>query len=297
MSEILNMYGDGIGYVKLVESMGDSHTPAEDARMSTDKGRLGPEKDNALQERLLKDSHTSPFEGVVVKFEICAPLFVIRELDRHRTVDKNSEDDPFEIVLPEEGMRKFMSRNEMSGRYIQMPDMYYHPATVRGQSKTNKQGGGNEPISPEVAAEFYTRGMEITRSARELYTWAIEQGIEKGMARIYNTQNQYTKIRYTGSLKNWCDVMYLRLPSAVLWECRLIARNVRQLLEEKFPDPVSSWEKLVYSTARVNKDEMSMILTALNILDNYDGDLSNEEHEMKNRLREKLEAKMNEKYK
>lgn len=292
MSEILNMYGDGIGYVTLVESMGDSFTPAEDARMSTGKGRLGPEKDNALQERLLKDAHTSPFEGVVVKFEICAPLFVIRELDRHRTVDKNSEDDPFEMVLPEEGMRKWMSRNEMSGRYIQMPDLYYYPVEVRAQSKTNKQGGGTDLVSPEVAAEFKERGLQITRSARELYSWGVEQGIEKGVARIYNTQNQYTKIRYTGSLKNWCDVMYLRLPTAVLWECRKIALCIQNLLKERFPDPVSSWEKLVYNTSRVNRDEMNMILTALNILDNYDGDMSGEEHETKNRLREKLEKKL-----
>jgi len=290
MNEILNMYGDGVGYVKLVDSMGDSFTPAEDARMSTDKGRLGPEKDNALQERLLKDAHTSPFEGVVVKFEICAPLFVIRELDRHRTVEKNSEEDPFEVVSPEEGMRKFMCRNEMSGRYIQMPDLYYYPAVVRAQSKTNKQGGGNDSISPEVAAEFYKRGMEITRSAREHYTWAVEQGIEKGMARIYNTQNQYTKIRYTGSLKNWCDVLYLRLPSVVLWECRVIAQHIRTLLKEKFHDPMSSWEKLVYNTVRIDRSEMHMILTALDLLDEIDGNLSNEDIEMKSALRKKLET-------
>src|SRR5258708_5974139 len=107
-----NIYGDNLAYVALVDSMGDEWTPAEDARMSTDKGRLGPEKDAPLQNRLLRDRHTSPFEGVVVKVEMYVPLFVLRELDRHRTLDKNSE-----IDLPEEGLRKWFSRNEMSGRY------------------------------------------------------------------------------------------------------------------------------------------------------------------------------------
>jgi thymidylate synthase (FAD) len=256
MDRVDDIYGDGIGYVALISSMGDQHTPAEDARMSTDKGRLGPEKDNALQERLLRDAHTSPFEGVVVKVEVCTPLFVLRELDRHRTVDKVSEE---EIVTPEENMRKWFSRNEMSGRYIQMPNLYYNPVTVRAQSKTNKQGGGNEELDKNVAEEFRMRGVELCRQSRELYDWAIEKGIEKGLARIYNTQNQYTKIRFTGSLKNWCDMLYLRLPSVVLWECRLVAQAIDKLLSEAFPDAMASWHRNVYDAVRLTKDEAYVV--------------------------------------
>lgn len=261
-----NIYGDGIGYVTLLDRMGDDYTPAEDARTSTDKGRLGPEKDTALQERLMADNHTSPFEGVVVKFEVCAPLFVIREADRHRTLDKNSEDDPFEIVGPEENMRKWFSRNEMSGRYIQMPDLYYFPQEVRGQSKTNKQGGGQDmvSISPEVAEKFKSECMRISKEARAHYSWAVEQGIEKGLARICNTQNQYTRIRYTGSLKNMFDALYLRLPSAVLWECRVVFESMRDILREEFPQAMKSWEDLVYNGVRLTSSEKKYILSLFN---------------------------------
>jgi thymidylate synthase (FAD) len=263
MNRVDDIYGDGIGYVALVSTMGDQHTPAEDARMSTDKGRLGPEKDNALQERLLRDAHTSPFEGVVAKVEVCTPLFVLRELDRHRTVDKVSEE---EIVTPEENMRKWFARNEMSGRYIQMPNLYYHPEEVRAQSKTNKQGGQTDDAIPVVVAnEFLNRGEEIVKQSRALYDWAIENGIEKGQARIYNTQNQYTKIRYTGSLKNWCDMLYLRLPNAVLWECRQIAKSVDRLLSEAFPDAMASWHRNVYDAVRLTKDEAYVINRVLQI--------------------------------
>lgn len=264
MKEVANIYGDGIGYVKLLDKMGDQFTPAEDARTSTDRGRLGPEKDTALQDRLLKDAHTSPFEGVVVKFEMCVPLFVLRELDRHRTLDKNSEDDPFELVGPEEGFRKYLSRNEMSGRYIQMPDLYYHPVDVRCQSLTNKQGGGYDLVSPELSGEFKRRGLEVTKAARELYSWGVERGIEKGLARIYNTQNQYTRIRYTGSLKNWFDALSLRLPNVVLWECRKPVEAIFELLKQEFPIAVSSWERLVYNTTKLNADELKLIKEILN---------------------------------
>lgn len=261
------LYPDEIGYVRLVETMGDQYTPAEDARMSTGKGRLGPEKDNALQDRLVRDQHTSPFEGTLAKFEICVPLFVLRELDRHRTLDKISEDDPHEFVSPGEDVRKWFARNEMSGRYIQLPDLYYHPAEVRGQSRTNVQGGAEDAplVSPEVAGEFLERGLKLSKDARELYSWAVERGVEKGLARIYNTQNQYTKIRMTGSIKNWLDFLNLRLPKGVQWECRRVAEAIQNFLWDEFPDVVSTWRRRVYDTVRISSDELDVILWSINV--------------------------------
>jgi thymidylate synthase (FAD) len=253
-----DLYGDGVAYVRLVDAMGDEWVPAEDARMSTGKGRLGPEKDHGLQERLMKDKHTSPFEGAVLKVEMCVPLFVLRELDRHRTLDKNGESE--EIELPEENLRKWFSRNEMSGRYVQLPDQYYHPWKVRVQSLQNKQGTAEAPsISHDVACEFYRRGVALTLMARELYDWAVGQGIEKGLARIYNTQNQYTRIRYTGSVKNWLDFLYLRLPSVVLWECRQVAEAVAVLINDRFKDIYETWRKNVYEAVTLNRDEVRFL--------------------------------------
>ena len=265
MDRVEDIYGDGIGYVHLLDKMGDEFTPAEDARTSTNKGRLGPEKDAALQERLTKDAHTSPFEGVVVKVEIMTPLFVLRELDRHRTVTKVSDEEEMELVTPEEAGRKWFARNEMSGRYVQMPNAYYHPLVVRAQSKTNKQGGGQEVVDPAIQAEFLQAGLEMTQQARALYDWAVEQGIEKGLARIYNTQNQYTKIRLTGSLKNFLDLLYLRLPGVVLWECRRVAEALEQILQAHFPSPVEQWRRNVYDGVRLSRTEKEALSRLLEV--------------------------------
>jgi thymidylate synthase (FAD) len=250
--KVSDLYGDGLGYVELLGILGDQFQPAEDARVSTNKGRLGPEKDSALQERLLKDAHSSPFESVIAKFEIQTPLFVLRELDRHRTLDKLGEN---ELVTPEENIRKWFAKSEMSGRYVQMPNEYYHPKEVRAQSKTNKQGGGYELVSPEVQEEFLRRGVYLTNENRDFYSWAVQNGIEKGVARIYNPLNQYTKIRYTGSIKNWCDMLYLRLPNDVLWECRMVAQAIELLLSNTFPAIMDSWRKQVYDTVRLTREE------------------------------------------
>lgn len=268
MNEILNMYADNIGYVKMLEYMGDDFTPAEDARTSTNKGRLGDNKDAKLQERLMRDRHTSPFEAITVKFEVCVPLFVVRELDRHRTLDKNAEDDPFELISPEESFRKWTSRNEMSGRYVKLPNVYYHPLEVRAQSLTNKQGGDEGQhtsflVSPDIANEFLMRGSKLTAAARELYEWAIDNDIEKGLARIYNTQNQYTKIRYTANMKNWLDALHLRLKRDVLYECRVVANCIKKLLEKRFPTIMSSWQKLVCDAFTISRCELDALLSIL----------------------------------
>jgi thymidylate synthase (FAD) len=270
-SDKLYLYPDGIGYVQVIDFMGDSYTPAEDARTSTDKGRLGPAKDEALQERLMKDNHTSPFEGVVVKAEMVVPLFVLREMDRHRTVTKIADHDAFDEVSPEESGRKWFSRNEMSGRYIQLPDSYYHPEDVRGQSTSNKQGGSVDSldVSPDVAEEFLSRGKALTKASRELYDWAVQFGIEKGQARIYNTLNQYVKIRMTGSLKNWLDFLKLRLPNDVLWECRRVAEDLHELLHDMFPTIVNQWEDHVLDAFPLSCDEAASLQVLMEDLENH----------------------------
>ena len=253
-----NILLDNVAYVDLVDTMGDEFTPAEDARMSTNKGRLGDDKDAKLQERLMVDNHTSPFEGTVVKFELCVPLYVLRELERHRTLDILGEQ---ELILPEENSRKWFSRNEMSGRYVKMPDQYYHPQTVRMQSKANKQGTSDNivPVDNNIQQEFLTRGAELTVKARELYEWAVNNGIERGVARIYNTQNQYTKIRLTGNLKNWLNFMQLRCKPDVLWECRQYAENIRTILNALFPSVLQQWENNVLNAVVLSQEEAYVV--------------------------------------
>lgn len=262
MRKIENIYNDGIGYVEILSIMGDDFTPAEDARTSTGKGRLGPEKDEQLQNRLLRDAHTSPFEGVLIKVEFVTPLFVLREIDRHRTLTKVSDEDLLEIVTPEESGRKWFARNEQSGRYIQLPDSYYHPRWVRAQSKVDKQNG--DGLIPDVLAdEFLRRGQKLTKQARELYDWATENNIERGLARIYNTMNQYTKIRMTGSLKNWCDYLALRLPEGVLWECRVLTQALEQLLIREFPTVMAQWRANVYDIVKLTRDECEQLMSLI----------------------------------
>ncbi len=279
----VDLYGDGVGYVSLIEAMGDEFTPAEDARMSTGRGRLGPEKDAALQRRLLQDRHTSPFEGAALKFEMCVPLFVLRELDRHRTITKITDtevniekgysiatDRLEETITPEENGRKWFSRNEMSGRYVQLPAQYYFPKEVRYQDPKNHQAGSTQTsldgFHRSLTNAFLERGQKLTEEARALYDWAVQNNVEKGLARIFNTQNQYTRIRLTGSLKNWLDFLVLRLEEGiVLHECREVALAVECILWTYFPTVMKDWREQVYDTVRLTRAEANAIKQMLHI--------------------------------
>src|SRR6187402_1852343 len=96
------------GFVRLVDSMGGDISISRAARVSYDAAwRAG--QDTGSDERLIRylwrNDHTSPFEAVVLTFEVKAPIFVLRQWMRHRT----------------------WAFSELSGRYRELPEEFYVP--------------------------------------------------------------------------------------------------------------------------------------------------------------------------
>ncbi len=107
------------GHIKLLDMMGDDMTPVRAARVSYDGDLKGTKQDTGLLKYLLVNGHTSPFEQVVLTWEMKMPIFVARQIVRHRTA----------------------SLNEVSQRYTELdPPEFYIPEQFRRQDKVNKQG-------------------------------------------------------------------------------------------------------------------------------------------------------------
>src|SRR5436853_7712003 len=87
------------GFVRLVDYMGSDQSIVQAARVSYGEGTKSVREDRGLIRYLMRHEHTTPFEMVVLKFHIKAPIFVVRQHVRHRTA----------------------SLNEESGRYSNMP--------------------------------------------------------------------------------------------------------------------------------------------------------------------------------
>jgi len=87
---------------KLINHMGKDDTPAWSAWVSTGKDELPRTEEQVVNliERLAKDKHFGCFEHNTASFEIECPIFIARQIMRHRT----------------------FSYNELSGRYKDFSD-------------------------------------------------------------------------------------------------------------------------------------------------------------------------------
>lgn len=73
------------GFVKLLEVMGNDEEVENAARISYGEGTRKVSQTRNLIRYLMRHKHTSPFEMCEVKFHIKLPIFVMRQLVRHRT--------------------------------------------------------------------------------------------------------------------------------------------------------------------------------------------------------------------
>ena len=245
------------GYLKKVEHWGSDERIIEAARMSTDKGFLGwgpndcpdcgplPEEEKihlhgtslgkqgcekcggkgfvAGDEKLLRflweNKHATPFEMAGLTIEVQAPIFVFREWHRHRT----------------------QSYNEMSARYIPLPDVNYVPSVERlmlNAAGANKQAGTvkDAGVLDEVGAEWFRIQLgESYRDSESLYQKALLRGVPKELARVHLPVGRYSRMRASANLRNWLAFLTLRTDSKAQWEIRMYANEVGNVIAQTFP--------------------------------------------------------------
>lgn len=91
--ELRAMYGpqnkisvlDGTGHVAFVDCMGDDEAIEAAARLSYQKGTRKTSDTRNLIRYMFRKGHSTPFEAAVIKLDMKIPIFVARQLVRHRT--------------------------------------------------------------------------------------------------------------------------------------------------------------------------------------------------------------------
>lgn len=250
------------GSIDLVESWGSDERIIEAARMSTAKGFLGWDAgrcpvcggagstkgvglqvvldvsciacegkgtiagDAKLLARLWKMNHATPFEMAGAIVEVQAPIFVFREWHRHRT----------------------QSYNEMSARYVPLPDINYLPTVERLMinSKTNKQAGvvaGSSELTESSAVEYLGLLERQYQQQQWLYEAALSRGVPKELARLHLPVGRYSRMRASANLRNWLAFLSLRLDPAAQWEIRQYAKAVHGILAERFPRTLALFDE------------------------------------------------------
>ncbi len=234
------------GYVVLRDYLGTDESIVAAARVSYDKGVGDKEGNNRLISFLMREGHTSPFEQCVLTFDIKAPIFVFREMIRHRT---------FRL-------------NEISGRYAVLPEEYYIPDVnrVQGQSITNKQGSG-EFLGEEVAVTFLEDTVKYVSSAAfDSYHEALEDGVSKELARIILPVNTYSRMRVQCDLHNLFHFLKLRLSGKAQWEIRQTAEAMANITRQCFSVSYKAFEEYVLYSKSLSFSERKILADYFNNL-------------------------------
>ena len=164
------------------------------ARVSNPGNQNNKETSEKLVKYLIKHKHWSPLEMVSACLEIETTRDIARQILRHRS----------------------FSFQEFSQRYADpTKDLELIPREARLQDPKNRQNS----ILPEgeegrrLNEMWRMKQMSHIRATKELYNWAIDNGIAKEQARaVLPEGNTVSRLYVNGTLRSW--IHYIELRSA-----------------------------------------------------------------------------------
>ena len=171
------------------------------------------DKDTKLIRYLAKHEHISPFGHAFASFHVKAPIFVARQLVKH----------------------KFLRWNEISRRYVDDEPEFYVPDVWRGRSADKKQG--SDGVVDLGKLEDPQLGMTLNN-----YNYLLAKGVAPEQARMVLPQSTMTEWYWSGSLDAFASMCKLRLKEDTQYESRMVAQQISDKMSELFP---VSWEALV----------------------------------------------------
>jgi len=233
-----------LGFVKLLDVMGDDEEVENSARISYGEGTRKVNQTRNLIRYLMRHKHTSPFEMCEVKFHLKLPIFVMRQLVRHRTANLN----------------------EYSGRYSVMSNEFYLPEGdyLAKQSTTNSQGRG-EVLEQQGLLQFEFN--RIYDGASMAYQVLLEHDLSREVARALLPVANYTECIWKIDLHNFFHFVKLRSDSHAQREIRDYADAMYELVKPNFPLCCEAFEDYVQGATTFSKQEMEVIRELLEYTD------------------------------
>ena len=226
----IELYGDGIGAVELVDNMGSDLTIVNSARVSFGKQKDElDEKDEKLIKYLVKHRHTSTFEHNVATFRFVVPLFIRSQHHRHRT----------------------WSYNEISRRYTDVNMRFYEPKKFRTQHKSNRQASTDDLTIPLInCGQINKVPQPVTQLVEEhhmgslrLFNEMLKAGICREQARGVLPQNLYTEYYGTCNLSNLLKFIDLRIHEGAQWEIQKVAEALLEITTDLWPTAVGAFRE------------------------------------------------------
>ena len=176
--------------------------------------------DKGLIRYLAKHKHISPFGHAFASFHVKAPIFVARQLVKH----------------------KFLRWNEVSRRYVDDQPEFQDTNEIvwRGRSEDKKQG------STDTTDFDWKKVRDAAAVAEKVavhaYNMMIEAKVAPEQARMVLPQSMMTEWYWSGSLDAFASMCQLRCKPDTQYESRLVADQISEKMLELFP---VSWQALM----------------------------------------------------
>jgi len=208
--------------VTYIDHMGSDLSVANAARVSFGKksealgtsGVVGEtmtpilnDPDKRLIKYLANHRHMSPFGHAFASFHVKAPIFVARQLVKH----------------------KFLRWNEISRRYVDDDPEFYEPDEWRGRADDKKQGSAGAVESVPVGA------LKVQGYCLAAYQDLLSSGICPEQARMVLPQSTMTEWYWSGSLDAFADMCRLRCKEDTQAETQEVAWAISLKMEDLFP--------------------------------------------------------------
>ena len=189
------------------------------------------ERDKKLIRYLAKHKHLSPFGHAFASFHVKAPIFVARQLQKH----------------------KFLRWNEISRRYVSDEPEFYVPEVWRGKSADKKQGSDGvinmdiitntgEPYTDKYKETMAEYIFEENLVVGIFYKRLLKVGVAPEQARMVLPQSTMTEWYWSGSLDAFASMCRLRCASDTQYESRVVADQISKVMGDLFP---VSWPALI----------------------------------------------------
>lgn len=209
------------GFVGLINHMGSDETIEFATRMSYGEGTRAVSDRRNLIRYLVRHYHTSPLEMGELVFHMKMPIFVMRQLVRHRTA----------------------SLNEYSARYSELTDEIYviPEERVQEQSASNKQGSGD--VMGEDEAERIIQAIQKSHAiSLDTYRELLDSGLSRELARGVMPVNGYTEVVWKIDLNNFFKTAFLRLDKHAQEEVRVLLEIMFAAAKPLFPIAFQAFE-------------------------------------------------------
>lgn len=186
------------------------------AKVSNPQAQINTETSERLIKYLIKHAHWSPLEMVSACLEIETTRDIAHQIVRHRS------------FAFQEFSQRYANPAEMGDQFV--------TREARLQDKKNRQNSIELSDESELHHAWKSKQEEVIAKAKEVYEWAIDNGIAKEQARVVLPEgNTKTRLYMNGSIRSWVHYIELRSANGTQKEHMDIAKACAKVISEVFP--------------------------------------------------------------